>query len=247
MSRDGSGLGGQLNKFDDLARVYLETDKKPDKLYSIVPTLLELVGDVRGKAVLDLGCGAGNVSRKLAALGPSLVIGLDNSKAQLALASKEPRPNLEYRKADVFVDDLPNGDIAVAMFILNYSPNIQELGHLLRKIYDSLTLGGKLIAVVDMPSDHDLTRFGAKKRVEKPGGDGSPMTIKLYNKGKAICHLNAFYYTRQTIARLARQAGFKSVQWKKPIITKAGIRKFGEAFWSGYLGKSELGYLRCVK
>ncbi|GGR65535.1 class I SAM-dependent methyltransferase [Streptomyces roseolus] len=54
-------------------------------MYSVPDARLGALGDVRGKRVLELGCGAGQWSRVLAAEGAS-VVGIDLSEAQLAAA-----------------------------------------------------------------------------------------------------------------------------------------------------------------
>ncbi|MYQ97222.1 class I SAM-dependent methyltransferase, partial [Streptomyces sp. SID6139] len=56
-------------------------------MYSIPDAHLRALGDVTGKRVLELGCGAGQWSRALAAEGAT-VIGLDLSEAQLAAAAR---------------------------------------------------------------------------------------------------------------------------------------------------------------
>lgn len=54
---------------------------------SIPDAHLHALGDVTGKRVLELGCGAGQWSRSLAAEGAT-VVGLDLSEAQLAAAAR---------------------------------------------------------------------------------------------------------------------------------------------------------------
>lgn len=56
-------------------------------MYSIPDAHLHALGDVTGKRVLELGCGAGQWSRALAAEGAT-VVGLDLSEAQLAAAAR---------------------------------------------------------------------------------------------------------------------------------------------------------------
>lgn len=56
-------------------------------MYSIPDAHLHALGDVTGKRVLELGCGAGQWSRALAAEGAT-VVGLDLSEAQLAAAER---------------------------------------------------------------------------------------------------------------------------------------------------------------
>ncbi|WTV32701.1 class I SAM-dependent methyltransferase [[Kitasatospora] papulosa] len=55
-------------------------------MYSIPDAHLHALGDITGKRVLELGCGAGQWSRALAAEGAA-VVGLDLSEAQLAAAA----------------------------------------------------------------------------------------------------------------------------------------------------------------
>jgi ubiquinone/menaquinone biosynthesis C-methylase UbiE len=58
-------------------------------MFSIPDAELEALGDVTGKRVLELGCGAGQWSRSLAAEGAE-VVGFDLSDAQLAAAAAQP-------------------------------------------------------------------------------------------------------------------------------------------------------------
>ncbi|WP_329274445.1 class I SAM-dependent methyltransferase [Streptomyces sp. NBC_00691] len=55
-------------------------------MYSVPDAQLQALGDVAGKRVLELGCGAGQWSRVLAAEG-ALVVGFDLSEAQLGAAA----------------------------------------------------------------------------------------------------------------------------------------------------------------
>ncbi|MFC9795460.1 class I SAM-dependent methyltransferase [Streptomyces sp. NPDC127584] len=55
-------------------------------MYSVPDAHLGVLGDVAGKRVLELGCGAGQWSRSLAAEGAD-VVGIDLSEAQLAAAA----------------------------------------------------------------------------------------------------------------------------------------------------------------
>jgi ubiquinone/menaquinone biosynthesis C-methylase UbiE len=55
-------------------------------MFSIPDAHLNALGEVTGKRVLELGCGAGQWSRSLAAEG-AIIVGLDLSEAQLAAAA----------------------------------------------------------------------------------------------------------------------------------------------------------------
>ena len=53
-----------------------------------IPQLFELIGDVKGKKILDIGCGAGGHDRKLIELGAKSVLGIDISKRMIREAEK---------------------------------------------------------------------------------------------------------------------------------------------------------------
>lgn len=78
----------------------------------IVPIVLDLAGDVRGRRICDLACGQGIVSRRLAGLGAS-VVGLDVSEKLLEIARyyerEEPR-GISYLLEDAqTLDGLADG------------------------------------------------------------------------------------------------------------------------------------------
>src|SRR5438034_418000 len=67
---------------------------------SIFARMLELLGDLAGREVLDAACGEGYFSRVLAARG-ARVTGLDLSPRLIAMArAKDPDGAIDYREAD---------------------------------------------------------------------------------------------------------------------------------------------------
>ncbi|MFF2600441.1 class I SAM-dependent methyltransferase [Streptomyces californicus] len=74
-------------------------------MYSIPDTHLRALGDVVGKRVLELGCGAGQWSRALAAEGAD-VVGFDLAETQLAAASAAMGAS-RYRLVQGAAEQLP--------------------------------------------------------------------------------------------------------------------------------------------
>jgi SAM-dependent methyltransferase len=75
-----------------------ETDLQQDALLS---RMLDLLGDVEGREVLDAGCGEGFLARVLAARGAH-VTGIDVSARLIALArAKNPHDAIAYHVADL--------------------------------------------------------------------------------------------------------------------------------------------------
>ena len=80
---------------------------------------LELIGrvaDVAGKDVLDIGCGDGRTSRRLAGRGAT-VLGVDPDGAALARArAVEPGDTCRFRAADVLELALPPAGFDLVVF-----------------------------------------------------------------------------------------------------------------------------------
>ncbi len=105
-----------------------------------------------GERVIDLGCGFGDTTRKLASLvGPGgSALGVDVSEPFIALARKEAEEagvgNVRFETADVQVADLGETfDFAFSrMGIMFFANPVQAL----RNVRTSLAPGGRLCAVV---------------------------------------------------------------------------------------------------
>lgn len=66
------------------------------------PSMQKLLPDVRGKTVLDIGCGYGHNCLAFAQSGATRVLGLDISEKMLAVAQCEStHPHIEYRRMDM--------------------------------------------------------------------------------------------------------------------------------------------------
>jgi 2-polyprenyl-3-methyl-5-hydroxy-6-metoxy-1,4-benzoquinol methylase len=66
-----------------------------DKL-SLRPVILNVIGNIKDKNILDLGCGSGKYSIVFAEMG-AIVTGVDISKKQIELAQKiNPHKNIDF-------------------------------------------------------------------------------------------------------------------------------------------------------
>jgi ubiquinone/menaquinone biosynthesis C-methylase UbiE len=113
---------------------------------------LELAGDVRGKRVLDLGCGRGEVVRTCLERG-ARAVGLDFSYDALVLAQRIlPSGKLNLIRADVQRLPFQNTSFDL-VFALDLVEHLYpaELDRLLAEVYYVLAPGGRLI-VHTMPN-----------------------------------------------------------------------------------------------
>jgi ubiquinone/menaquinone biosynthesis C-methylase UbiE len=78
-------------------------EKDPNRSDLLDPIILDVLGDVRGKRILDAGCGDGYLSRKLARLGAA-VTGVECAEVMIAFALNEQkrRPlSITYDRGDI--------------------------------------------------------------------------------------------------------------------------------------------------
>jgi toxoflavin synthase len=229
-------------------KAYQQTDEKPDKLYSHLPTVLEIVGDLRGQTVLDLGCGSGFYTRKYVKRGAGQVIGIDNSPEQLDIARMRPDPRIIYKLKDFIIDELPQEiDIAVAPYVVNYPQDTEQLGRFFQKIHRSLKGGGKLVSIIDLPEGKSFQRYGTVHRIVGGPVDGAKIEIELYNNNEFLTGFLATYFKPDTLEQTLQSTRFRDIQWHKPIVSKEGYRKLGRGFWDDYLKAPEIGYLSAYK
>ncbi len=232
-----------MNKF----KGYEKTHEKPDKKYSMLPTSLEILGDLKGKIVVDVGCGDGFFTKELAK-NAKFVYGIDNSKEQIEQAKKVALENVKYILEDMNEYAYPLCDIIFSPFVLNYLKDEKQLGLLFQRFYNSLNKEGKIVGIIDAPKRkvHNLKKFGAIKKIDS-FQEGQKIDIELYNGENYITTLHSYYHDPKVVEKLLQNTGFKNIVWHKPIISEEGIKEKGEEFWGNYLNDCDLGYFSAEK
>jgi ubiquinone/menaquinone biosynthesis C-methylase UbiE len=115
------------------------------------PTLRDLLPDMRGLRVVDLGCGYGWFCRWAREEGAARVLGIDVSEKMLARArSASADSGIEYVRADMESLELPEAsfDLAYSSLALHY---VENLGGLLAGVKRALAAGGRLVFSVEHP------------------------------------------------------------------------------------------------
>ncbi len=115
------------------------------------PAMRALLPDVKGKTVLDIGCGCGHNCLQFAKDGASAVIGIDISEKMLAVAKREnSHPRICYRRMDM--EDLAalsqTFDLVYSSLAFHYAKNFQTL---IQDIYRLLKGGGYLLYSQEHP------------------------------------------------------------------------------------------------
>lgn len=135
--------------YDLWAATYDEVDNPLVKLEG--PVVAELMGDVRGQRVLDLGCGTGRHALSLAAAG-ARVTAMDFSEGMLAKARSKAAGRIEFVVGDLH-RRLPFGDEAFDRVICCLVfDHIRDVGHVFAEMGRVCRRDGSLLMTTLHPA-----------------------------------------------------------------------------------------------
>lgn len=127
--------------------------------------LIALVRKSEGMRVIDLGCGTGELTSRLADLLPrSEVLGIDTSPEMLARAEPRSRPNLRFELGSIETAD-GEWDLVFSHAALQW---VSDHRSLLPQLFALVRPGGQI--AVQMPSNHTHPAHGliVKTATEEP-------------------------------------------------------------------------------
>jgi ubiquinone/menaquinone biosynthesis C-methylase UbiE len=156
------------NDYDSFAEAYAaETESNLINGYYTRPAVLDLAGDVAGRRILDVGCGAGPLLAALRERG-AVVTGVDSSTKMLELARQRLGDGADLHPADLS-SPLPFPDSAfddvIACLVLHY---LEDWTAPLTELRRVLAPGGRLVVAVNHPTvnklaDPDADYFATRK------------------------------------------------------------------------------------
>jgi SAM-dependent methyltransferase len=188
-----------------------------------------------GATVLDLGCGPGSLSARLADRLPGLrVIGIDSDPLLLALGTARYGYRVEFLDADLTAPELPADvpaviDAAVSTTALHWL-DLEPLAALYRKLARRLRPGGVFVNGDHMPVGgstlREVARSVREARATRAGvadnedwaqwwaaAQSEPELTELINERseRAIQHHGSNSLSAAEHAELLREAGFQEV------------------------------------
>jgi ubiquinone/menaquinone biosynthesis C-methylase UbiE len=165
------------------------------------PAMLALAGDVQGRRVLDVGCGAGPLAAALRENG-AIVSGFDSSPVMIELARERLGADTDLRVADLG-EPLPYEDGAfddvVASLVLHY---LQDWTESLAELRRVLRPGGRLICSINHPLVYKIIEpeadyFAVAQYAEQFTFAGQDATLTMW------------HHPLHTIAEAFIRAGFR--------------------------------------
>jgi ubiquinone/menaquinone biosynthesis C-methylase UbiE len=192
------------------------------------PAIVKLLGDIKGKKILEIGCGTGYWTRFFAKKGANCT-GIDSNKNQLNLAKEKNTQKIKYLEMNAtnLKELKPNSfDIVFLEYVLLEIPTLAKIKKIFAEINRSLKKNGILL-ISDM---HPFDPFIHKDRFEYPKefnyySSGETFKAKALQINNKWIKYSDYHWTIQDYSEAFSQTGFVISNIKEPQPSKETIKK----------------------
>ncbi|KAK0405226.1 hypothetical protein QR680_017865 [Steinernema hermaphroditum] len=203
--------------------------------------------DLRGRRILDVGCGNGHLCMEYLNWGAISCVGIDCSETMIYQCENAYSDHIQLQFRHMSSMEMEYNhefDVAMAIFVLHFNETLNDLKESIKRIGKSLKKNGKLFAFVpngiaDLnPIEEEGRKFGARVVVSKnPRFDGERLPVYFYgNRGNCdvVGQTTISFFFRETYEKVLRECGFDSIEWIDPVISDYGLEKYGAQFFHSY-------------
>lgn len=239
-----------------IAEQYKQAKEQPWRLRVETYSLMNLIGDVTGKKVLDVACGEGYFTRILRRAGASKVVGLDISERMIALArdqeAKEPM-GIEYLVEDArSVVPRQDFDLVVSAWLLVYAQDRAELASMCQGLASRVKPGGRFVTfttnpgVYDFQPPPDYRKYGLDMELADHVFEGAPIKFTLYMDGPPL-EIENYYLPVNAYEAAFRDAGFGNFAIHAPELSPSPQGNDDREYWADFLNYPIAILIDCVR
>jgi 2-polyprenyl-3-methyl-5-hydroxy-6-metoxy-1,4-benzoquinol methylase len=191
------------------------------RTHLITGAMTDLLAEIKGKQVLDAGCGNGFFTNWLSSQG-AMVEGVDGSEEMIKLA-RASYPSLKFEVADLtkpVSEDSGKYDYIVANMLLMHMDNVSTF---IAEAYRLLKADGRLIFSILHPCFNEPTSKLYKSLWDKiTGAKPSAIAFNYYmgQQGRYESHMNTklthYHRTLEKYSQELHHAGFAITQMIEP-------------------------------
>ncbi len=185
--------------------------------------VLEKLSPLKGKRVLDYGCGPGVFAQQMARKG-ARVTGVDISTESIAQANRSFPP---ARFPELHFEPIVSGDIshlkgnfdaAVVNFVFCTLPNREEIVNILKNLRAAMRPGGQLVILESNWGKSNGREFQsfALPEVNPLVSGGEVIPVLKGEQGNVALRLLEYYWSPDDMRLMLKEAGFEPKDLEEP-------------------------------
>ncbi|MBQ8439982.1 MAG: class I SAM-dependent methyltransferase [Clostridia bacterium] len=197
-----------------------------------IPALLSMMPDLKGKRVLDLGCGYGEHCKLFVDRGAKRVLGIDISQKMLEIAEAENSDlKIEYRNMPMEnVSSISEAfDVAVSSLALHY---VEDFAGVVKSVYHLLDQGGIFL----FSQEHPLVTCHSRGSRWTKDENGKKLHLNLSDYGVSgertttwfVDDLKIYHRTFSEIINTLTEVGFSIEKMIEPLPSKELLEQYPE-------------------
>ena len=211
-----------------------EREVNANNLFEI-PTMNRLLPDLKGKKVLDLGCGTGERCMDYIRRGAKEVIGVDISRNMLNVAEKENNdPRITYR--NIPMEDIggidETFDVVTSSLAFHYVADFQGV---VKRVHTLLCEGGIFLFSQEHPfstcysgNGDRWTRSADGKKIH---ANISHYCVEKWNDSTWFVEgVRRYHRMFSTVINTLAEAGFRILRMEEPYPTEELLQKYPEYY-----------------
>lgn len=195
-----------------------------------IPALFSMMPELKGKRVLDLGCGFGEHCRRFVDCGAEKVVGVDISEKMLAVAMAENSdPKIRYIKMPMEeISKLQEQfDVVVSSLAFHY---VEDFAGVVKNVYDMLDEGGVFLFSQENPLC--TCHSGGNRWTRDEQGNKLYLNLADYGvEGEResvwfVDNVKKYHRTFSSIINTLIEAGFSVEKMIEPLPTAELLEKY---------------------
>ena len=235
--------------FDDFRKIRENPVNFNDLLET--PVLLAMLPDVKGKSVLDIGCGMGQHAKQYSELGAASVLGIDISEKMLHYAREHNgADNITYRRmAMEDIDQLHDTfDVVTSSLVFDY---IEDFDSLMRKVYALMKPGAEFVFSTSHPMatayDGTYSRFTRTEDGKRLYGNINNYFVEGKREIKWVVDKYELYHrTLSSMINSLIRAGFQIEECQESLASEE-LREAEPSQFDGTIHRPDFIFFRCHK
>lgn len=204
-----------MDDYNNIAHEFEEYGKDAITDFEIgYENVLKALGDIKGKRVLDYGCGTGKFTRILKDRG-SDVVGVDIAEKELAIA-RPKYPDISFFAIRDMADKVQKGfDFATLNFVISAIPSQETIVDIFKNIRDFLKPSGHLVMMNSNYEKSPGRQFFTFAIGEVTPKTGAP--LKVYLGADRSLVIEDYFYSKEDYINMLKQAGFSVEKTLEPL------------------------------